>query len=233
MASYSRSSSSGDATFHRPSALSRGCATMSSISRAHSPTVSGAPSAPRSPAASGPSAWIRARSDLNPSDGFRTSIIAYPSSPGWLLFSITGGGPGRAGHRGTKNRLGIAPPDQDGRGSLQVRDHRIACRAPGRRGHRGAAGGSGPFLRRDRVRATRPAHRPDQRSDLHEPAGRLRAAGPGWRSGGRPRRVLVPVAGGRRHPVALPERALRARRVPPPGRREAAHARSSSRPPPR
>ena len=43
-----------------------------------------------------------------------SATLALLSFAGWLLFSITGGGPGRAGHRGTKNRLGIAPSDQDG-----------------------------------------------------------------------------------------------------------------------
>src|SRR5215468_8130696 len=113
MASYSRPSSPGVATFHRPSVLSCGCATMSSMSSAHSPTVSGAPSPPRSLAAGGPSALTRARSEANPSPGFRTSIIAHPSSPGIAgVFSITSRARLRAGHARTKYRPDITPADQ-------------------------------------------------------------------------------------------------------------------------
>src|SRR5215813_11987751 len=115
MASYSRPSSSGVATFHRLSVLSCGCATMSSMSSAHSPTVSGAPSRPRSLAAGGPRVLTRARSALNPSPGFRTSIIACPSSPGVAgVFSITSGTRPRAGHARTKYRPDITPADQGG-----------------------------------------------------------------------------------------------------------------------
>src|SRR5215831_14078886 len=113
MASYSRPSSSGVATFHRPSVLSCGCAIMSSMSSAHSPTVSGAPSRPRSLAAGGPMILTRARNALNPSPGFRTSIIACPSSPGVAgVFSITSGTRPRAGHARTKYRPDITPADQ-------------------------------------------------------------------------------------------------------------------------
>ena len=111
IASYSRSSSSGPATFHRPSVLSCGWSTMSSISSAHSPTVSGAPGAPRSPSGSGPSVPIRLRSAANPSPGFRTSIIADPSGACLSCLPVQHGqrAVGGGGHRGTNNRVAVTP----------------------------------------------------------------------------------------------------------------------------
>src|SRR5215469_4228157 len=77
---------------------------MSSISRAHSPTVSGAPSVPRSAPANGPSLLILARSDLNPSDGFLTSIIASPRV--WSAVQ----------HHRAAHGLGRSPRDEEPRG---------------------------------------------------------------------------------------------------------------------
>ena len=222
MASYSRSSSSGVATFHRPSVFSRGWATMSSISRAHSPTVSGAPGAPRSRRSAGRVRGSGHAATANPSDGFRTSIIATPRHQvGCCSASLA---VGRAGQVTEDEEPPGHRPARSGRPAWYSfgRDHGVACRVPGRHGRRGAAGGPGPLLRRDRVQP-RPAYRPDQRSDLHEPlaataplAGMaIRAAWPG---------VLGSLAGGRAT-GRLTERALRAGRVPPPGSREAAHAR--------
>ena len=182
IASY-RPSSSGLATFHRPSVLSAGWSTMSSISSAHSPTVSGAPSAPRGrprpgrprstgprccppggrrcrrsaaptrPRSagrrprrghrrpSGPSAWIRARSDLNPSPGFRTSIIADPSLPVACR---------PVQHRQRRRAGGRSPGDEERAGRRPARSGGCAGRAA-----RGPGRSSSPASQRSSRRACR------------------------------------------------------------------------------
>jgi hypothetical protein len=117
------------------------------------------------------------------------------------------------------------------------RDHRVPRRAQRRPGHRRAARGAGTVLRHAGRRVTGPAGDPDRPGAVRRPAGRLRPAGPGGAGpacqdgradqagrAGRPGGVLVPVAGHRAHPVSVPEGAVRAGRLPGPGRREGAHA---------
>ena len=132
MASYSRSSSPGGATFHSASVLSAGCSIMWSSSSAHSPTVSGAPAWPRSPSASGPRPRMRARRPLNPSAGLRTSIIVRPSASGAAgLFRITGGS--RPGQVTTGRRTARLSPCRDGRPGgrpRRQRSDRSACSVP-------------------------------------------------------------------------------------------------------
>ena len=90
---------------------------------------------------------------------------------------------------------------------------------PGRRpGPDGAAGGDGPVLRRSRRHVPGRAGPADQRGALFGPGRRPRAARMGRPATRGHGCVLVPVARGRPHPIALPERAVR-RREPPAGRR--------------